>query len=313
MNDRVRSHKVYAAWEYEKEESDLNEASQKGLQLIRGGSFSSDFRRDNSVRYVYQMDYNTEITDPQRYRAAFEEQGWEYINSTFNGWHYFRKPYQEGVEPSEYRIYTDKQSLHQMQNRWVRLIGILFAVYVVMLVLYLIHAIRSLEPSFFMQSAVFALLSVTLGLGLLSTVRSRKGKKTSVRLPIHIAMLIGLIILVAAVVVAFFGHPQVIQHQNFNFINMEQNTLPVASDSYSVARSGNYRLDLEMEAPGGEMTVTIVSDDGEVVYELTTDRSDFSGQRVYLKKGQYKTLYTYNYDQYDPANAQVRVDFLLKR
>ena len=313
MTDRVKSHKVYAAWEYEKEERDLNEASKKGLQLIRGGCFSSDFRRDSSVRYVYQLDYDSEIADPLRYRTAFEEQGWEYINSTFNGWHYFRKPYQEGLDPSEYRIYTDKQSLHQMQNRWVRIIGILLAVYIVMFILYLIRAIQTLELSIFMECAVFALLSITMGLGLLSIIRGRKGKKTVLLIPIQIALPASLIILIASVLVAIFGHTQVLYQENFTFINMAQDKLPLSSGEYTVDRSREYRLDLEMDAGHGEMTVNIVSDTGKVAYELTSAQCSITDQRVYLEEGQYQTLYYYNFEQYDPMNSEVRVDFVLKR
>lgn len=312
MTDRVKSHKVYAAWEYEKEEHDLNEASKKGLQLIRGGCFSSDFKRDNSVRYVYQLDYNADITDPLRYRTAFEEQGWEYINSTFNGWHYFRKPYEEGIEPSEYRIYTDKQSLCQMQNRWLRIIGVLFAVYTVMFALYLILAFQTLEPSIFMESGVFALLSITLGLGLLSIIRSRRGKKTALLIPIQITLPATLVIFITAILVAGFGHTQVLYEENFTYINMEQNKLPISSGEYTVDRGREYRLDLEMDAGDGEMTINIVSDTGKVAYELTSAQCSITDQPVYLEQGQYQTLYYYNFEQYDPMNSQVRVDFVLK-
>ena len=91
MGNLIRSYKMYPVWEYEEEERDLNEASKKGIQLVKGGCFHSVFKKDDSVNYYYQLDYNLGIKDVERYRESFEEQGWEYINSTFNGWHYFRK------------------------------------------------------------------------------------------------------------------------------------------------------------------------------------------------------------------------------
>lgn len=93
MKDIITSHKFYAVWEYKQEEQDLNEASKNGLQLVKGGCFHSTFRRDNSVRYIYQLDFCPKISDKGRYIECFEDAGWEYVNSTFNGWHYFRRPY----------------------------------------------------------------------------------------------------------------------------------------------------------------------------------------------------------------------------
>ena len=85
------SNKFYPAWEFDREIADLEEQSRKGWQLTKGGCFNSKFHFDDNVVYRYALDFNQEIGDPLRYRETFTEQGWEYINSTFNGWHYFRK------------------------------------------------------------------------------------------------------------------------------------------------------------------------------------------------------------------------------
>lgn len=117
--------RTYAAWEYGKEIYDLNERSKNGWQLKKGGNFHSNFVEDNDVVYRYQLDYNTIIDDKGRYVETFAEQGWEYINSTYNNWHYFRKRYDPSLPESEYEIYTDKQSHEEMARRWSK-IGIGF-------------------------------------------------------------------------------------------------------------------------------------------------------------------------------------------
>lgn len=93
--ERKTSYAAYAAWNYEKEEDRINEESKKGWQLVKGGCFHSVYEKNNSKRYIYKIDYNT-ITmrdgeEKDRYIQMFEELGWDYINSTFNGWNYFKK------------------------------------------------------------------------------------------------------------------------------------------------------------------------------------------------------------------------------
>ena len=67
------------------EVEDLNKMSDEGWQLVRGGCFQSKFVKNPDIRYRYQLDYQ-KIDDMARYIEIFREQGWEYVNSTFNGW-----------------------------------------------------------------------------------------------------------------------------------------------------------------------------------------------------------------------------------
>ena len=53
-----------------------------------------------------------------RYIETFREQGWEYVNSTFNGWHYFRKLYDPALPEEAYEIFSDRESLHELNSRW---------------------------------------------------------------------------------------------------------------------------------------------------------------------------------------------------
>ena len=113
-------YRMYTAWEFEREIQELEAQSKKGWQLVKGGLFCSRFSFDDSVEYRYALDFNGNIADPARYRETFAEQGWEYLSSTLNGWHYFRKAYDPSLPEEEYQIYTDTASREEMANRWRR-------------------------------------------------------------------------------------------------------------------------------------------------------------------------------------------------
>ena len=120
-----KSYRVYAAWNYKKEEDYINENGKNGWQLVKGGCFHSIYEKDNSKKYVYRIDYNPETMresiEKRRYIEMFEDLGWEYINSTFNGWNYFKKEYNENSDASEYEIYTDNSSYAEMLSKWCKL------------------------------------------------------------------------------------------------------------------------------------------------------------------------------------------------
>ena len=121
MSKLKRRYVMYPAWEYKQEVADLNALSDAGWQLQKSGCFRSVFYWDDAARYRYALDYNSSIDDPSRYRDTFAEQGWEFVNDTFNGWHFFRKRYDPSLPAEEYEIYTDEQSVQDMASRWSRL------------------------------------------------------------------------------------------------------------------------------------------------------------------------------------------------
>jgi len=112
---------VYSAWDYAREIEDLNKMSGKGWQLVKGGLLANKYKKNDNVQYRYQLDFNKNIDDMGRYIETFREQGWEYINSTINGWHYFRKLYDSSLPQEEYEIYCDNQSLKEMQDNWKKM------------------------------------------------------------------------------------------------------------------------------------------------------------------------------------------------
>ena len=118
MKNYKRVFNVYAAWDYTREIEDLNKMSEKGWQVVKCGVLSIKFKKNEAVRYRYQIDYNPKLEDKARYIETFREQGWEYVDSNFNGWHYFRKLYDPSVDSEEYEIYNDTESLKEMHKKW---------------------------------------------------------------------------------------------------------------------------------------------------------------------------------------------------
>lgn len=160
MKEYKTTHHTYAAWNFDREIADLNKESQAGWQLMHGGAYHSKFRYDAGTVYRYALDYNTRIDDPTRYREIFREQGWEYVNSTFNGWHYFRKPYDPALPEEAYIIYTDRASESEMKKRWTRLIYSLGAITALLFLAYLILSILRPEIALFAFTLVFLVIAL---------------------------------------------------------------------------------------------------------------------------------------------------------
>ncbi|MCC8357966.1 MAG: DUF2812 domain-containing protein [Oscillospiraceae bacterium] len=108
--------RIYAPWSFQKELDDLDAASREGWQLVKGGRLVRRFRREEGV-YRFALDYDFDLQDHNRYYATFREQGWELVNNTWNGWHYFRKRYDPALPESDYEIFTDAASRREMAER----------------------------------------------------------------------------------------------------------------------------------------------------------------------------------------------------
>ena len=119
---------------------------------MNGGSFHSTYGKDESAAYRNRIDFNPRILsdaeEKKRYIEFFEEQGWEFVNATFNGWCYFRKPIRAGALESDYAIYTDSQSLDEMLKRWGKLAKGLSIIVIFAAISYLFVAFMEHEPIF---------------------------------------------------------------------------------------------------------------------------------------------------------------------
>ena len=153
--NRKSSWRAYTAWDYQKELEDLDRASQEGWQFVRGGCFHNKFVKNPAVRYRYQLDFGR-IEDMGRYIETFREQGWEYVNSTFNGWHYFRKAWDPALPESAYEIYTERGQLPEMKKRWTRFAGIVGMVLLGFAGFWLWNAIRRFQLPNLIMTLMFA-------------------------------------------------------------------------------------------------------------------------------------------------------------
>ena len=146
------------------------------------------------MEYRYALDFNQDIDDPARYRATFAEQGWEYLNSTFHGWHYFRKVYDPSAPEEEYQIYTDTVSGKEMADRWRRIARILGVTELVLGIVFL--GMNFLHPA--VSGICLNLTCVLLGLLLTFSTRwigrsDRRGIPGRMLIPIFVLFVTALV------------------------------------------------------------------------------------------------------------------------
>lgn len=278
-----RSYKAYSAWNYQREIEDLNAASERGWQLVKGGCFHSKFVKKTDIRYRYQLDYR-KIEDMGRYIETFREQGWEYINSTFNGWHYFRKLYDPSLPEEAYEIFTDRESLHEMNNRWARLALIIGAIIGVLAVIYAVCVIPKPNLPLLIQLLTFVIESAVLVRGWFimknpHSSRNRRGDSA------FLAVIFAVILLGSAASITMTHlRPNLSTEQQADSI--EQRIIDNRWVDFEVHYADNYYLDLAFDAPA-PMTFEIVNENGESVYKVTAKSFHEDDIRLRLSKGNY--------------------------
>ena len=299
MKEYKRVWNVYSAWDYTREIEDLNKRSEQGWQLIKGGLFSNIFKKNNDVRYRYQLDFNQKIEDMGRYIETFHEQGWEYVNSTWNGWHYFRKIYDPALSSEEFEIYNDSESLKEMHAKWQKLgIGAL-VILSLFAVLELIFTIR--WPRFYSAILVLTLIieAIVIGRGvyvLRNPQRADGHKRSWNGAPaFFIVLLLGvagsLVLMGLRNNYSFNTKSEVYESISSNIADAVDwgKVKVVYPDFYSFEVSGY---------TGSPMTWALVNaQTGEVVSQIRTDSSKVKFKEVhkmFLKSGTYK-LYGYDF------------------
>ena len=278
-----RSFRFYSAWNYEREIEDLNRASEKGWQLVRGGCFHNRFIKNPDLRYRYQLDFGR-IEDMGRYIETFREQGWEYINSTFNGWHYLRKLYDPAQPEEAYEIFTDRQSLQEMNRRWARIaLGIAIAIALFTVISAIRFIFRPNIP-YGIQLFTFLLESVILLCGYFimrnpDTSRNRRGDT------VFMVLFFAAIVLGSAASITLTDlRPNFWTEQGAADIDE-----PIRDNrwgDFEVKYPDCYYLDLELEGPS-PVTFEVIRKDGESVYRASG--VDFHEKRIrlFLPRGEY--------------------------
>ena len=279
MKTTKTSYKMYPAWEFHREVEDLDELSQAGWQLKKGGCFHSKFVFDDTVRYRYALDYQPRLEDPIRYREMFQEQGWQFINATFNGWYYFRKAYDPSLSEEEYQIYTDTASIEALANRWSRL-GYTFGT--VELLLAVMELIMNLRHPHIMGLAIgiaCLMLGVILLMGAYRNRHPRRDGKPARRM----GWLLGCVMLVM-----IFG----VVYGSFQCRASTATEYPVPADNepwtwgFSVSLPDFYTLELDVDAPA-DVTVCLVNErERDSVKALVDGRWVSGGGVLYSARGQ---------------------------
>ncbi len=277
------SYKVYSAWNYQKEIEDLNQASKQGWQLVNGGCFHSRFVKNPDIRYRYQLDYQ-KVDDMGRYIETFREQGWEYVNSTFNGWHYFRKLYAPSLPEESYEIFTDRESLQEMNNRWARFALILGVIIGVLVVICAVRMILKPQLPVLIQLLTFAVESITLFRGafiMYNPVSSRNRRGDGVLLAVFFAViLLGTV----SYIVLLDQRPHLSMQQQADLIS---DPFDNCLGSFEVHYPDIYYFDLQIDAKS-PLILEIVNDKGEVVYSETGTSINKDDIRIKLARGQYR-------------------------
>lgn len=277
MGKLKKSHKAYAAWDYRKEIEDLNQKSKEGWQLIKGGCFKSIFEQDEQVIYRYQLDYNTDIENRMRYIETFREQGWEYMNSTFNGWHYFRKPYAPELPEEEYEIYTDASGISEMEQRWTRLATILLIAMTLMGIAMLMRQVKYPELPRLPIIALYLDFILFIGMGLLHLKKKEKNYRRI--FPISVMVYIAIVCWIVGITLSVL-RPDC-------SATIKGTGKAGNYEEFKISYRDNYYLDLIMdnEIP---CVFQIVDQAGEVVYENDETKVEEENLQLKLSKGTYQ-------------------------
>lgn len=297
-------HKSFTAWDYKKEVEELNRMSEQGWQLVKGKLLSQKYKKNENVVYKYQLDYQPKVDDLGRYIETFREQGWEYVNSTFNGWHYFRKIYDPSLPAEDYEIYSDSTSLKEMNDRWIRL-GRIFSVILgldaILLGLILIGN--------FSISRVFLFAAILVEFIWLLTGTFKMNKETTSKKHFNaryfLAFLFGMLLIYFLVDSARVDFETSSYAERYSTVTKQQ---PVNFYEDEVSYPDFYSLEVKgkIDAP---LTIELRNTEtGAVVFEETLvpdaeKKVSYKNKNFFLKKGTYAIFFT------DFAGGSFDLDF----
>lgn len=294
MGAYKRKFGIYSAWNYELEVEDLNEMSAKGWQLIKAGCFSNKFKKNTEIQYRYQLDYNPSIEEKGRYLETFREQGWEYVSSTFNGWHYFRKLYDASRPEEEYEIFTDVSSVKEMNSRWaiagMVCVAILFVYLAVQVLLMVIQPKFTTLFGILYLGVIFAVILRGV-LVMRKQEANKKSKLDKWLMPLFFAWAIFGAVAATSLEAA---------RPRYVFMNMSAEYFAAIPREQEEARSwtvfevnypDNYYLDLRIDAET-PICVSFISETGEVAYTVTAADFEEENIRLWLPKGAYSMYFS---------------------
>ena len=123
VNMRTTIHKVFWAWNFDKEEKWLNEMAAKGLCLVSVGLFRYDFKECEPGEYQIRMqllENSPSNPESQKYMEFLESTNMEHIGSVLR-WVYFRKKTVDG----DFELFSDNESRVKYLTRVIRFIALI--------------------------------------------------------------------------------------------------------------------------------------------------------------------------------------------
>lgn len=309
MKRYKKKYNMYSAWNYEQEVLDLNAQSEKGWQLVKGKSFSHKYEYNPEVCYRYQLDYLPGLSGtPEKFHLldVYKEQGWEFVNKTFNGWYYFRKIYDPALPDAEYELYTDRSSLQEMQGRWAK---IATSCAIMIGFFFLCWTLR-----FFAQPCLpFFLGALTFGFDFFVFLRAiimmRNPDKPKANKADCIFTALFFIILFAGLGIALTllaNRPYISQTSSSYYENITEDfERSTQINSFTVSYPDRYylNLDIDSDAP---LCFTIRNKAGESVYSINESETTIDNLALRLKKGEYEVYIS------DFSEGQTNISYRLQ-
>ncbi|MBQ5361405.1 MAG: DUF2812 domain-containing protein, partial [Lachnospiraceae bacterium] len=210
--------------------------------------------------------------------------GWEYINSTFNGWNYFRKIYDPSQPEEAYEIFTDRESLHEMNGRWVRIAMIIGILIGIMTLIALWRFVRRPCLPYMAQLLTFLLESLFLLRGAVIMNNQDGDRKKAGEKKLLTAFFLALIIGCTAFLVLESARP----HTQSLMIagDIDEPINGERFNDFKISYPDFYYMDLEAEA-AEPMTLEIINSDGEAFWSQTGTRIGGDRIRIRLPRGEY--------------------------
>lgn len=162
---RHRIHKMFFAWDFEKEEKWLNSMSARGMHLVDVGFCKYIFEDSISGEYSYRIELLKQFPTHQEsaaYISFLEETGVEHIGS-YMRWVYLRKKSNEG----EFDLFSDIDSRIKHLKRILTLLLFLLPLEISSLGLNISTAIMGSTINL-ICACLLALILVLLSMGILN-------------------------------------------------------------------------------------------------------------------------------------------------
>lgn len=281
---------LYLAWDYDKEEAKINSMAKEGWQLKKAGSFFHKYEKSDKS-YRYKIDFNTKAKlnneEYRRYLSFYEEQGWELINATFNGWYYFRKPYIEGSNEEDYELYTDNETLKHMLNRWNLIGRILQVIFIFFLMLNIISFIldKRYSNGFAILCSIFGIFLFQYGISYMKrkSVQNqyKEGKKNCLGFVLFFGFLISYILI-------FTTNDKYHYDYKFEYSKEINKDTEKVIEDMTIDKDGSYILDISSKNERGIVWIQILKDNNTII---SVSGKDYNAtNNLDLKKGDYQIV-----------------------